>query len=55
MSDIGGLVAPLLSLEATVTAASASACSNVLPLLPLLLEPLTQPKDLQQVGFSSPN
>ena len=32
---MGGLGTTLLSLEATVTAASASACSNVLPLLPL--------------------
>lgn len=49
ISDIGGLLAPLLSLEATVTAASASACSNVLPLLLLLLMPFTQPKDLKQI------
>ena len=40
MSDMGGLLTTLLSLEATVTAASASACSNVLPLLLL-------PTDLQ--------
>ena len=48
MSDIGGLLTTLLSLDATVTAASASACSNVLPLLLLLLMPFTQLKDLKQ-------
>ena len=45
MSDKGGLVTPLLSLEATVTAASASACSNVLPLL-LLLADLSETRDI---------